>query len=85
MVSGSARRSVIFRARCSALIHDVYDRIVKANLKKLSEKIRHECRAPRQMTATFDHWFDGSGVLIARRTNHFNGSSHECGEDRPAG
>ena len=49
----------------SDIIHGVYVRIVKAKLKKLLEKIRHECRAPRQMTATFDHWFDCSGVLVS--------------------
>ncbi len=46
------------------IVHDVYEWIVKANLKKLWEKIRHEGRPPRRMTATFDHWFDGSGVLV---------------------
>ena len=46
------------------IVHDVYERIVKGGLKKLWEKIRREDRPPRRMTATFDHWFDGSGVLV---------------------
>jgi hypothetical protein len=48
----------------SDIIHDVYEQIVKANLKKLWEKLRHEPRPPSQTIAMLDHWFDGSGVLV---------------------
>jgi hypothetical protein len=46
------------------IVHDIYERIVKGNLKKLWQKIRGDDHPPRQMMATFDHWFDGSGVLV---------------------
>jgi hypothetical protein len=45
------------------LAHDIYERIVKASLRRLWEKHRQE-GDPLQVTATFDHWFDGSGVLV---------------------
>jgi hypothetical protein len=61
------------------VVHDVYERIVKANLKKLWEKLRHEPGRPPEMTATFDHWFDGSGVVV-RVVVHL-GSENSGGED----
>lgn len=61
------------------IVHDVYERIVKPNLKKLWEKIRRDGHPPRRMTATFDHWFDGSGVLV--RVLVDMGSEMSPGED----
>jgi hypothetical protein len=46
------------------LTHDVYERIVRESLKKVWQKIRPKRDVPSGMTARFDHWFDGSGVLV---------------------
>lgn len=55
--------STISNAIVSAIGHDIYEQIVKPNLKKLVERARNEGR-PSRTIATFDHWFDGSGVLV---------------------
>jgi hypothetical protein len=46
------------------IVSEVYKSVVTPALNKLWGKIRKRKQPPQRISTTFDHWFDGSKVLI---------------------